>query len=233
MCFSVKWSRRALRTTPERCDGPTPWPAERIQVGPLAHSEPLPPGLDGGEPYCRVQLDPKGRGETMLYFVNRWPLQNRVPMSGEPTWARLRFPVPPGHRATVFSYAVAWDSLMGSHPERCADADLDPDTGECVRPYIADDEDWDDPVPPGLFVLWARPGDCAGWLITGPHGPLGEIGYSAPRTFEIEVPQTLQDVDELVVGVLAYHQHPGCAGGQQLWLQTARPVKVTVAWTGA
>ncbi len=38
-------------TTPERCDGPTPWPADRLQVGPVALSQPFPPGRPGGEPY--------------------------------------------------------------------------------------------------------------------------------------------------------------------------------------
>ena len=195
--------------TPERCDGPNTWPADRVQVGPVGETEDHPFNQwQAGNPYCRVQFDARESGGGSFEFMHRgggsYGMLNTVPLSGEPNWARLRFPIPPGHRATQFTYTLKRASLVGSHPEHCADGQV-----PCARQYLADDEAWDDVVPPGLFLLWARPGDCNGWLITGPHSP----GIRFPETaYTIEVPAPLQDAEELVVSLLVYHQYPGCDG---------------------
>jgi len=107
--------------------------------------------------------------------------------------------------------------MFGSHPDECQDSEsIYDDTdefGECYLRALDEGEDWDEDVPPGLYLLWGRATDCEGWLITGPHEPAGTISWSAMESFTVEVPPSLAEVDELVVSVLVYHQYPGGCDG--------------------
>ena len=187
------------------CSVGAAWDAERVMVGPV-----MP---DPETPHCRASVRGGAPPFNGILLNNRYPTGRRsVPITGEPAWVRLRYPVPPGHRAVELTYGVAWARLFGSDPARCHPDDQD-DTGACIRPSLAAGEDWTDVVPPGIFLLWARAGDCDGWLITGPHEPINDLSYNPTVLFKVDVPPSLAEVSELVVSALVYRQYPGgCEG---------------------
>jgi hypothetical protein len=186
-----------------QCRLSSAWDPQRVQVGGLV------PATEQHPAYCRVAERAIERQEYDLQLINRYPTGSRnIPITGEPNWVQFRFPIPDAHQPTVFSYTVNRARLFGSHPQRCHPDDSD-ENGNCSRRFLAESEDWSDPVEPGLFLLWARAGDCEGWLITGPHEPAAQPSWSQPDTYRIQVPESLRRVDELVVTLLTHHQYPG------------------------
>ena len=202
---------------PTVCDPSPWWPDDRVHVGPLVQ------GTDGD--HCRMQFRADKVDETALMAITRYPMGSiHVPITGEPAWVRLRFPVPEGHDAISLTYEYNWARLFGSDPDPCHPSEQD-ENGTCAPQHLAEGEDWDDDVPAGLFLLWGRGEDCDGWLITGPHPPAANIGYSSVSQTTVEVPETFRNVDELVVAALVYHQYPGgcdgtnCLGAQGTYFQ--------------
>ena len=187
---------------PSTCDHLGGWPADRITVGPLS---PL-----GDAPRCRVTADATAIGAYGdLVFLNRWPVNNiHVPANDVPGWVHARFPVPPGHTAEQLMYSVRWASLFGWPVTECHAAERDAN-GACA-PLV--EAPWQGDTPPGLFLLWSRPGGC-GWRLTGPHAPAATPLYSGATRYAVSVPEALRTAPELDVVVLVYHQYPGgCAG---------------------
>ena len=188
------------------CETPPWWDVDRVDVGGAVVA------ADPAQDHCRVQASGQAHKEE-LYFQNRYRTGSiHVPVTGEPGWVRMRFPVPPGHEALSFSYEVGWARLFGSHPSACHSADQD-ESGACVRNALAPDEVWDDVVPPGLFLLWGRSDECSGWVITGPHEPAGTASWGTPERFTVDVPASLRGVEELSVAMLVYRQYPGGCDG--------------------
>ena len=188
---------------PSHCDVEPLWPGDRLEAGPLVESS------DGN--HCKISYR-SNPTDSALFFKNRHPSGNNVPITGEPAWVRLRFPIPHEHTAVEFSWQTSWSRLFGSAPSECHENDQD-DQGNCTQDYLAEGEDWSEEVPPGLFLLWGRGQDCEGWLITGPHEPAGTLTWSGPAQYTLPVPESLRSVDELVVSLLVYHQYPGgCEG---------------------
>jgi len=189
------------------CEPPDFWDPDKLQLGSFAF-----PVDEAEDPYCRVRASPVRETDSTLYFSNRARDVNRLPVTGEPTWVRLRFPVPEGHKATSLTYWIDDPRLFGSHPEDCTDDDVD-DFGECFKEALEASEVWDEEVPPGIFLLWGRATECEGWEISGPHEPAGIVTWGDPVSYTVDVPETLRDVDELVVSLLVYHQYSGgCFG---------------------
>ena len=180
------------------CDIDSLWDPSRVSVGPLVD-------LGEGSTECRVQLSNHKR-DGLLYVANRSPADIKERVGGEPGWLSWRFDVPDGHEATWFRYQVDMARLFGSHPETCHDNERD-DDGNCTR-FIAEDDDWSEEVPPGIFLLWTVPGECSGWHITGPHGPADDLVWDIEE-IEIEVPEHLREAPELTVTALLWHQYPG------------------------
>ncbi len=143
------------------CEPPSFWDPERIQLG--SH---VTPADQSEAPYCRIRASATRPTDAALYFANRARDANLVPVTGEPTWVRLRFPIPEGHVATALEYSVSWSRMFGSHPEECDDSDSiyddTDDTGECHLRALDESESWDEEVPPGIFLLWGRATDCEG-----------------------------------------------------------------------
>ena len=186
-----------------RCALSSAWDPDRVQVGGLVPEQGERPA------HCRVAERNVERGEYDLQLINRYPTgSRRIPITGEPNWVRWRFPIPPEHTPTVLSYTVNRARLFGSHPTRCHEDDTAED-GSCSRRFLAESEDWSEEVAAGLYLLWARAGDCQGWLITGPHEPIARPSWSRPASYRVPVPESLRGVDELVVSLLTYHQYPG------------------------
>ena len=189
------------------CEPPAFWDPERIQLGSFAF-----PVDEAEDPYCRVRASTTRDTDNTLNFANRAQDINRLPVTGEPTWVRLRYPIPEGHQATSLTYWIDRPRLFGSHPEGCTAEDVD-EFGECFLEALEETEVWDEEIPPGIFLLWGRATDCEGWEITGPHEPAAIVTWGNPVSYTAEVPETLRDVDELVVSLLVYHQYPGgCFG---------------------
>ncbi len=207
----------------EDCATPSFWSSERVTLGASVVS-------GDGATHCRVQTSPTRLTDTGLYLMNRARPLNSEPVTGEPAWISMRFPIPAGHRATSFTYTVNWARLFGSHPEGCTGTDVSP-SGECQRAALADGESWDEEVPPGLFLLWARSSDCTGWEITGPHEPAGTVSWSGTESFTVDVPESLREVDELAVTLLVYHQYPG--GCEGTYCVEARTTHSNLGFTGA
>ena len=189
------------------CSPPAYWDADRIQLGGY-----VSPDNGTEDPYCRVQGHPTDTEERGLLFFNRARLSNGSPVTGEPTWVRMRFPIPEGHTATTLTYSIESPRVFGSHPTECTGTDVD-DSGECYRQALADGETWEEEIPPGVFLLWGRATDCEGWEITGPHDPAGIMTWGGPVDYTVDVPETLRAVDELVVSLLVYRQYPGGCHG--------------------
>jgi len=205
---------------PSSCDIAPVWTSERIDVGPLI------PGDEELAPHCRVSFR-SNPTDPSLFFLNRYPTgSGNIPITGEPAWVRTRFPIPEGHVATEFTWEYSWSRLFGSSPQACAEADQDED-GNCTTQFLAEDEDWSEDVPPGLFLLWGRGQDCDGWLITGPHEPAGTLSWSGIEQHTVAVPEAFHTVDELVVAALVYHQYPGgcegttCVGARNTYYSVA------------
>ncbi|NQY91631.1 MAG: hypothetical protein HRT46_08225 [Deltaproteobacteria bacterium] len=187
------------------CDVSVSWDADRVEAGPIKDY--------AGDPHCRVTLTDHPTNGNALFFANRWPGGSiHIPISGDPTWAQFRFPLPPAHRAVRLNYRIAWARLFGSQPDPCHADDTD-ELGNCIPKYKEAAEDWSENVPPGLFLLWGKAGNCQGYLVTGPHDPAAYVSYSAAETYSVEVPESLQTVDELVVAAFIYRQYPGGCDG--------------------
>ena len=191
----------------DSCDLPDVWDATRLEAGPLLLSYPVPDHFDyaGGESYCRVDVIHQGSSD--LDFTQRFPTANWAAVSGEPSWLKMRFPLPPGHQARSLTYTVEGATLRGSHPDRCHPDDIDSESQQCEVPQLAEGQTWNDQVPAGVFILWGAPHRCQNWLVTGPHPP---NDYSWGSMHTVEVPEELQDVDELVATLVVYRQHYGC-----------------------
>jgi len=188
------------------CETPIFWSSDQIEIGPLVE----PNGEDPD--YCRVRASDIRTDDEVLYFANRAEPAKKSPVTGEPTWVTLSFPIPDGHAATELTYEINWARLMGSHPDECTADDVGED-GNCIRYALDESENWDEEIPPGLFLLWGKAEDCGGWEITGPHEPAGEMSWSNLESYSIDIPETLREVDELVVSLLVYHQYPGGCDG--------------------
>jgi hypothetical protein len=191
----------------EDCIPPLFWDDTRIELGGY-----VTPTDEDEAPYCRIQASPTRTTDPGLYFMNRARPANNAAVTGEPTWITLRYPIPTDHEATSLTYTVNWSRLFGSHPDGCTGDDVAED-GSCIQDALYEDEVWDEEVPPGLYLLWGKATDCTGWEITGPHEPAGTTSWSATEQFTVDVPESLQDVDELVVSMLVYHQYPGGCDG--------------------
>jgi hypothetical protein len=194
------------------CDVSISWHPDQVEAGPIKYYE--------GDPHCRVVLRNHVTNGNALFFATRWPTGSIwVPISGDPTWAQFRFPIPPGHRSVRLNYRVAWARLFGSHPDPCHPDDTD-DFGNCTTKYADAEESWDEEVPAGLYLLWGRAGDCEGYLIDGPHEPATDVSYSGAVNFTVDVPESLRGVEELVVAAFIYRQYPGGCDGSNC--QSAR-----------
>lgn len=177
----------------QTCDVSAFWPAERVQVGGRASSS--------SEEVCKVQAQ---TDDGALKFLTKWPINNiHAPLTPSPAWAQFRFPIPQNHTATSIEYDLSWYKLFGSAPTNCHPNDIDAATGECVLDVS---DDWQTNVPAGVYLSWAKPGD-SDVLVTGPHGPIEQIGYSGKSTFQADVPEQYQDVDELIVSLITYNQY--------------------------
>ena len=107
--------------TDETCDLPTFWDADRVSTGGFVPAE-----EEDDEDYCRVRASPGSGNDPILYFATRDPVGSiHVPVTGEPSWVQLRFPIPEGHRAVELDYAVNQARLFGSHPTECDEGDQD------------------------------------------------------------------------------------------------------------
>ena len=177
----------------EVCDVSAFWPADQVSVGGRAS------GND--ESVCKVQAQ---ADDGALKFLTKWPINNiHSPLTPSPAWAQFRFPISQDHTAKTVEYDVSWYKLFGSEPTNCHPNDVDANTGECVLDVS---DDWQNNVPAGIYLSWARPGDSSP-LITGPHDPIEDIGYSGQSTFQVDVPEQYQAVDELVVSLIVYNQY--------------------------
>ncbi len=191
----------------DSCEPPSFWDPARVELGGY-----VVPESEDEEPYCRIRASSTRTTDNGLYFANRARDANNSSSTGEPTWVKLRFPIPENHQATELTYSVNWSRLLGSHPEECTGDDVD-EFGECILYALDETEEWDEEIPAGLYLLWGRATDCEGWAITGPHEPAGTMSWSDHESFTVQVPESLRTVDELVVSLLVYHQYPGgCEG---------------------
>jgi|GEM_PF-1355515 len=185
------------------CDTPPFWDQDRVVIGPY---------VNGANPHCRIQLRDSNPNDQGLFAFNRHRWSKNEPITGEPSWLQFRFPVPEDHLAARLRYEVNWSRLFGSEPTQCHPDDQDAN-GNCTLAALVAGDSWDDAVPAGLFILWGEAGTCGGWTISGPHEPINDIQYSGTTNYTIEVPEEIQDVDELVVTFMVYHQYPGgCEG---------------------
>jgi len=177
----------------ELCDVSAYWPAEQVTVGGRASGN--------NQDVCKVQAQ---TDDGALKFLTKWPSNNsHYPVTSSPAWAQFRFPVSQGHTAKTVEYDVSWYKLFGSEPTNCHPNDLNAETGDCTLDV---GDDWQSNVPAGLYLSWATPGDSEA-LVTGPHDPIQAIGYSSQSTFQVDVPESYQDVDELVVSLITYNQY--------------------------
>ena len=188
---------------PLSCDTPAFWDQDRVVMGPF---------VDGDNPHCRIQLRDNNLNDKGLFAFNRHRWSSGEKITGEPAWLQFRFTVPENHQSTRFRYEVNWSRLFGSAPSDCHGDDEDVN-GDCYLAALSPDESWDEYVPPGLFILWGEAGGCGGWTISGPHAPIEDIEYSGTKMYTIDVPEEVQDAEELVVSMFVYHQYPGgCEG---------------------
>ena len=181
------------------CDTPPFWDQERVILGPF---------VDGDNPHCRIQLRDSNPSDQGLFAFNRHRWSKNEPITGEPSWLQFRFPVPEEHVATRLRYEINWARLFGSAPTQCHPDDQDA-SGNCILAALDPAESWDDSIPAGLFILWGEAGSCEGWTISGPHEPINNIEYSNTKNYTIDVPEEIQDVEEMVVTFMVYHQYPG------------------------
>ena len=181
------------------CVTPPFWDQDRVILGPF---------VDGVNPHCRIQLRDTNPNDPGLFALNRHRWSKNEPITGEPAWLQFRFPVPDDHVASRLRYEINWARLFGSEPTQCHPDDQD-SNGDCFLAALDPGESWDDAVPGGLFILWGEAGTCGGWTISGPHEPIDNIEYSGTTNYTIEVPEEVQDVEELVVTFMVYHQYPG------------------------
>ena len=186
------------------CDVPPFWDASRISMGPY---------IEEGTPYCRVNLRSDTDIEnTGLFVRTKERYSTNIPITGEPTWIQYRFPLPEGHQARTLSYYANRGRLFGTHPDSCHPSEHD-SNGDCQLTALASGEDWSDPVPAGIFMLWAEAGSCSEWVISGPHEPSADFTWSKVERYIIDVPEEVKDSEELVATMLFYHQYPGgCEG---------------------
>ena len=198
------------------CEVPPFWDADRVAMGPYLGA--------ASTPYCRVNMGSSGTG---LYVRTKQSGSYHELMTGEPGWVRYRFPLPDGHQPKTLSYEASWARLFGSSPTECHSSEQDA-SGDCTLSGLDPAESWDDDVPPGLFMLWAEPGSCEGWVVSGPHAPAEEFTWSAPERFLVDVPAEMQDVEELVVAFLVYHQYPG--GCENTYCDSAYGEQSTIAF---
>ena len=113
------------------------------------------PYIEEGTPYCRVNLRSDTDIEnTGLFVRTKERYSTNIPITGEPTWIQYRFPLPEGHQARTLSYYANRGRLFGTHPDSCHPSEHD-SNGDCQLTALASDEDWSDPVPAGIFMLWA------------------------------------------------------------------------------
>lgn len=187
----------------QSCDLPSFWDDDRVKMGPY---------IESPNPYCRVNIASTPLDDTGLYALSKYIHNYHVPITGEPAWVRYRFPIPDGHEARKLTYYVNRARLFGSNPENCHPNEQDTN-GDCTLAALDPNETWEPDIPAGLFILWGEAGGCNGWTITGPHDPIETFSYSSPERYLVEVPESIQDVEELVVSFLVYHQYPGgCEG---------------------
>lgn len=175
----------------QQCDVSAFWPVDRVQIGGRTQGK--------KEDVCKVQAQVD---DGALKFLTKWPMNNtHMPLTSGAAWAQFRFPVAAGHEARTIEYEISWYKLFGSKPTNCRSTDFQ--DRQCVLDVSAD---WQQDIPAGLFLAWARPGD-SDYYLTGPHDPIETIGYSGKRTFQVDVPAAYQDADEIVVTLLVYNQY--------------------------
>ncbi|MCH9740586.1 MAG: hypothetical protein K0U38_07070 [Epsilonproteobacteria bacterium] len=176
------------------CDVSNYWDATRVSVGGRA--------TGNSEEVCKVYL--KTSTDYNLRFLTKWPSNNtHYPLTPEPAWAQFRFPIPKGHVANELEYELNWYKLFGSSPTNCHSNEFNSTTNEC-KVDVADN--WRDDVDAGLYMLWTTPGTTK-QVMTGPHPPIEIIGYSGVDTFKVKVPEAYEEVEELVVSLVAFNQY--------------------------
>ncbi|CAA6809329.1 MAG: Unknown protein, partial [uncultured Sulfurovum sp.] len=180
------------------CDVSNFWDSSRVMIGGRASGN--------GEDVCKVQRTSSTNFD--LTFLTKWPQNNiHYPLTPEPAWARFRFPVAKDHVADEIEYEISWYKLFGSSPTNCHESELNESTGECDVDVSAE---WRDDVDAGIYLFWTTP-NATEQLMTGPHAPIEEIGYSGVDTFKVDVPEAYREVEELIVTFVAYNQYTkGC-----------------------
>lgn len=177
----------------QNCDVSAYWDADRVSVGGRA--------TGNNEDVCKVQAQ---SDDGALKFLTKWPINNiHYPLTPDAAWAQFRFPIAQNHTAKTVEYDVSWYKLFGSEPTHCHPNERNEATGQCTLDVS---DTWQTDIPAGLFLMWAKPGDSE-YLVTGPHDPIETIGYSGKTTFQADVPETYQNVDELIVNLVVYNQY--------------------------
>jgi hypothetical protein len=153
-----------------------------------------------GESECKVRVINDGSFE----FLTKTTSNIHKKVQGSPAWSQFKFLIPEGYVADKFSYEVSWYRLFGSYPNACDDGEKNA-TGVCEYKV---DENWQDDIDAGVFILWATKTDTH-YSILKSDEIAQKLGYSATKRITIDVPKEYRDKQDLSVTLFIYNQYSG------------------------